>query len=191
MWAALSVALFAGAFLAPFAVWRWRSRGWGLPVRVTVDPEDPRPDAIGGYLAEIARRMDERPERMRIVFDGRNRAGRAIRLDVEGDGALRVFVDGCRPRRVDLRGRWIADHPVPLALDRAVVYVEPVDANRFRVMPDVPFTVPAWVYALCSLAATLGLVLLRIEVLAAVAGLLLGVGARARWSRLAARCRSV
>lgn len=182
---ALIAVLFLVPLLTPFVLLGWRVRRWGLPVRVTVDPDDPRPEAIGEYLVEIARRLDERPERMRIVFDGRNARGRSIRLDQDGDGALRVFVDGCRPRRVDLRRRWIADHPVPLDLKRAVVYVEPVDANRFRVMCGVPFAVPAWVYALCSLAATLGLVFLRAEGVGIALGLLLGcVGTKTLSGRL-------
>ena len=76
-------------------------------MRVVVDPEDPKPSDIAGYLAEIAKRLDERPERMRIVFDGRNVRKRAISLDVETDHALRVTVEGHRASRVDLRGRWI------------------------------------------------------------------------------------
>lgn len=170
MRALVTAALFLGAFCAPPALRWWRARRWGLPVRVAVDPEDPRPAAIGGYLAEIARRLDARPERMRIVFDGRTRDGRAITLDVERDRALRVSVEGFRPRRVDLRGRWIADHPVPLALRRATLYVEPVDANRFRVMASAPFSVPWALYALCSVGATAGLVWVVPELLALCAG---------------------
>ena len=74
---------------------------------------------------------------------------------------------------------------MPLDLKRAVVYVEPVDANRFRVMCGVPFAVPAWVYALCSLAATLGLVFLRAEGVGIALGLLLGcVGTKTLSGRL-------
>lgn len=180
---ALIAALFLVPFILPFLLQWARLRRWGLPVRVVVDPEDPRPEAIGGYLAEIAQRLDARPERMRIVFDGRNARNRAIALDVETDRALRVSVDGHRPKRVDLRARWIADHPVPLALRRAVLYVEPVDANRFRVMRHVPFTVSPVVYVACSVAATVGLVRLSPEILAPVVGLAAGCAAVSAFSR--------
>lgn len=174
MRAALSLALLLAAFAAPFVL-RWaRARRWGLPVSVAVDPDDPQPADICGYFAEIARRLDARPERMRVVFDGRTREGRALALDLDPDGALRVSVDGRRPRRVDLRGRWIADHPVPLSLKRARLYIEPVDANRFRVRTRIPFSVPPLLYVLCSLAATVGIVWLVPELVAPSVGLALG-----------------
>ncbi len=171
---ALISALFLVPFAVPFLVYGVRARRWGLPVRVAMGPDAPRTEALGGYLAEIARRLDERPERMRIVFDGGGSRDRAVSLDVTPDRALRVSVDGHRPRRVDLRGRWIADHPVPLSLKWAVLYVEPVDANRFRVRTRIPFSVPPLLYVLCSLAATVGVVLLVPEVVAAAVGLALG-----------------
>ena len=158
---ALISALFLVPFAAPFLV-RWvRARRWGLPVRVAMGPDAPRTEVLGGYLAEIARRLDERPERMLVVFDG-------------GGSTLRVSVDGHRPRRVDLRGRWIADHPVPLSLRKAVLYVEPVDANRFRVRTRIPFSVPPLLYVLCSLASTVGIVWLVPELVAPSVGLALG-----------------
>ncbi len=171
---ALIVAFFLLSLLLPFLLKWWKMRRWGLPVRVVVDPDDPTPEAICGYLAEIARRLDAQPERMRIVFDGRNAAGRAIGLDLDSDRALRVSVERHRPKRVDLRGRWIADHPVPLSLTRAVLYVEPVDANRFRMMSGVPFEISPLVYVLCSILATIGLVRLSPEILSPVLGLCCG-----------------
>ena len=171
---ALILALFFAPLVLPLLVKCWRMRRWGLPVRVVVDPEDPKPSDIAGYLAEIAKRLDERPERMRIVFDGRNVRKRVISLDVETDHALRVTVEGHRARRVDLRGRWIPDHPVPLALGRRVLFVEPVDANRFRVMTAIPFSVPPVFYVACSLVATWGLVRLSPEILATAIGFAIG-----------------
>ena len=101
---ALISALFLVPFAAPFLV-RWvRARRWGLPVCVAMGPDAPRTEVLGGYLAEIACRLDERPERMRVVFDGGGSRDLAISLDVLPDRTLRVSVDGHRPRRVDLRG---------------------------------------------------------------------------------------
>lgn len=140
-------------------------------MRVIVDPEYPHIDDICGYFAQIAGRLDEQPERMRIVFDGRNASDRAIVLDIDNDGALRVSVGEEDSKRVDLRGRWIADHPMPISLTRAVLYVEPVDSNRFRVMSGIPFDIPAAVYVIGSLIATISLVYLMPEVLFATIGL--------------------
>ncbi|MGN0846992.1 MAG: hypothetical protein ACI4RA_06365 [Kiritimatiellia bacterium] len=174
MRAALTAVCFLVPFLAPLLLRWWRARRWGLPVHVVVSPEAPSPTEIAGYLAEIARRLDARPERMRIVFDGRTARNLAIQLDLEPDGALRVSVEQHRSKRVDLRGRWIADHPVPLSLRRAVLYVDPVDANRFRVMSAIPFGIPPLVYVTCSLAATIGLVRLSPELLLLAIGLFCG-----------------
>lgn len=177
---ALVIALFTVSASLPLLLRWWRMRRWGLPVRVVADPDDPRPGDICGYLAEIARRLDERPERMRVVFDGRNSADRAIALDLGADGELRVSVEGRRAKGVDLRGRWIADHPVPLPLERAVLYVDPVDGNRFRVMSGIPFAVPPYVYAASSVAATIGVVCLSPEIVFSVVGLCVGCLAATR-----------
>ena len=180
MQAVPAILVFTAARLAPLFV-RWMQlRRWGLPVRVVVDPDDPRPEAVAGYFAEIARHLDERPGNLRVVVDGRNVRGRAIVLDIDPDRALRVKVDGHRSHRLDLRGRWIPDHPVPLDLRRAVLYVKPVDANRFRVATSVPFALPVAVHVCASLLAVAGLVWLRPEALAAALGWALGCLAASR-----------
>ena len=166
---ALDIALFATFFALPFAARWWRLRRWGLPVRITVDPDDPRPSVIAGYLAEVARRLDERPERMRVAVEAANVGDRAIALDFTPEGDMTVSVEGHRSRKMDLRRRWIPEHPVPLVLwsrkrrRNVRLYVDPVDANRFRVMSSVPWSPPSWLYVACSLLATLGAVVVSPE----------------------------
>ena len=178
---AVSAALFAAFFALPFAVRWWRLRRWGLPVRVVVDPDDPRPAAIAGYLAEVACRLDERPERMRLAIEAANAAGRAVTLDFTPEGEIVVSVEGHRPKKMDLRRRWIPEHPVPLVLwsrqrrRKARLYVEPVDANRFRVMSAVPHPAPAGLYVACSLLAAAGAILVSPECVAVALGLALGL----------------
>lgn len=170
----VAAVVFVLSASVPFLL-RWaRSRRWGLPVNVYVDPENPRPGDVCGYLAEIARRMDERPERMRVVFHGHCRNGRFPTLDIDKDRRLRVAVPGRRAETVDLRARWIADHRTPLCLRCAELYMEPVDANRFRVMTAPPFAVSRSVYVLCSLVATAGLVLFAPEPVALALGVSVG-----------------
>ncbi len=131
-------------------------------MRITVDPDDPQPKAIAGYLAEVARRLDERPERMSIVIDASNAERRAVSLDFTPQGEMVVSVEGRRPRKLDLRRRWIPEHPVPLVLwsrrqrRKVRLYVDPVDANRFRVMSALPRRVPLAFYVGCSLLAAAG-----------------------------------
>ena len=172
----LALSVLAGVLAAalPWALRLWRARRWGLPARITVDPDAPSAAALADYFATVARRLDERPERMRLVIDGRTTARRALTLDFLPDGAMCTCVEGEKPKRFSLRRRWIPDHPVPLDLRACRLWIEPVDANRFRVMDRVPFRVPAAVYALCALLATAGAVWLAPECFAVAAGLAAG-----------------
>ena len=181
--AAVWIACFALGLAMPQVV-RMLLRKKRLPVRVTIDADDPRPRDVARYLAEIAARLDERPERMRIVFD----APPGVELDLEDDGRLVVRAPGHRVYRFDLRRRWIADHPVPLALSPRpplslrflrplrplTLFVDPVDGNRFRVTDRLPFHIPPAVYFTLSLLAVVGVLLFSPELLLTVTGVALG-----------------
>ncbi len=108
-----------------------------LPVTVQLDPDDPSPRHFAECLAQVAARLDERPERMRMVIRGAAKGGLPVVLDsVEDGSAFRITSGTHRPRRLDLRRRWIAEHPLPLVIRPGVptvLYITPVDANRFRV----------------------------------------------------------
>ena len=183
---ALDIALFAICSALPFAVRWWRLRRWGLPVRIVVDPDDPTPTVIARYLAEVACRLDERPERMRLTVEAVNAGDRAISLDFTPEGEMVVSVEGCRSKKMDLRRRWVPEHPVPLVLwsrkrrRNVRLYVDPVDANRFRVMSSVPCLVPSWLYVACSLLATLGAIIVSPECITVALGLTLGLCLSAR-----------
>ena len=172
----LALTVLAGALAAalPWALRLWRARRWGLPARITVDPDAPSAAALAEYFATVARRLDERPARMRLVIDGRTASRRALSLDFLPDGAMCACVEGEKPVRFSLRRRWIPDHPVPLDLRACRLWIEPVEANRFRVMDRVPFRVPGSVYVFCALLATAGVVGLLPECLAASVGLAAG-----------------
>lgn len=171
---ALSVLAGIFAIALPWALRFWRERRWGLPARITVDPNAPSVAALAEYFATVARRLDERPERMRLVIDGRTAARRALTLDFLPDGAMCACVEGETPVRFSLRRRWIPDHPVPLDLRACRLWIEPVDANRFRAMDRVPFNVSGGVYVLCTLLAVASAVWLVPECLAASVGLAAG-----------------
>jgi hypothetical protein len=192
--AAVWIACFVLGLAMPQVV-RMLLRKKRLPVRVTIDADDPRPRDVARYLAEIAARLDERPERMRIVFD----APSGVELDLEDDGRLVVRVPGRRAYRFDLRHRWIADHPVPLSLAPRqlllgrlgplkllrplkalkllrplILLVDPVDGNRFRVTDRLACHVPIAVYFALSLVAVVGVLLFSPELLLVVTGIALG-----------------
>ena len=204
--AAVWIACFVLGLAMPQMV-RMLLRKKRLPVRVTIDADDPRPRDVARYLAEIAARLDERPERMRIVFD----APSGVELDLEDDGRLVVRVPGRRPYRFDLRHRWIADHPVPLSLAPRqlllgrlgplrrlgplkllrplkalkplkalrplrplILFLDPVDGNRFRVTDRLTCRVPPAVYFALSLVAVVGVLLFSPELLLVVTGTAFG-----------------
>lgn len=108
-----------------------------LPVTVQLDPDDPSPRHLAECLAQVAARLDERPERMRMVIRGAAKGGLPVVMDsVEDGSAFRITCGAHRPRRLDLRRRWIAEHPLPLVIrpgKPTVLFITPVDANRFRV----------------------------------------------------------
>ena len=170
------LSIFAGvaAFALPWMVRLWRTRRWGLPVLIKVDPDAPSADVIAGYFAAVARRLDERPERMSLVIDGRTADRRAISLDFTPDGSMSVMVEGEDSKKFGLRSRWIPDHPVPLKLRSCRLWIEPVDANRFRVMDALPFMVPLTIYAMCSLLAAIGVICVLPECVASAVGLAVG-----------------
>ena len=171
---ALSVLVGIFAIALPWALRFWRARRWGLPARITVDPDAPSAAALAEYFATVARRLDEHPERMRLVIDGRTAARRALTLDFLPDGAMSACVEGEPPKRFSLRRRWIPDHPVPLDLRACRLWIDPVEANRFRVMDRVPFRVPGGVYAACALLAVVSAIWLVPECLAVAIGLAVG-----------------
>lgn len=147
------------------------------PVRITIDPEDPDPRRLAEYFATVAMSMDERPRRMRLTVDARNSGGMKVELDMDRTGAMLVNVEGRRRRRLDLRRRWIADHPVPLCLwsrrhPRRLkrLYLDPVEGNRFRVRECIQFLVPWPFYALCSILAAVGVLFLSPVAMAVAAG---------------------
>ena len=59
----LALSVLAGllAAVVPWALRLWRARRWGLPARITVDPDAPSAAALAEYFATVARRLDERP----------------------------------------------------------------------------------------------------------------------------------
>ena len=181
--AVLAICFAAGAGF-PWLAWMM-FRAKRLPVAVIVDDDDPRPSDVARYFAEIAARLDERPEKMRVVLT----APAGMALDIGSDGRLAVLLPGCRTCRFELRRRWIADHPVPFDLGPrtlprpfrwlcplrpAVLYIDPVDSNRFRVSSCRRHSVPFASYAFLSLAVALAIVLVS-PLLASVAlGMLSG-----------------
>ena len=124
-----------------------------LPVHIWIREENADPQEVAGYFVELARRLDERPRKMRLIVESTVSAS----LDFDPkDGNPVVSVCGERCG-FDIRRRWIPEHPVPLEFGsrQAVLLVDPVEGNRFRVRSGRKIALPGWTYAVFAASATL------------------------------------
>jgi len=104
-------------------------------VSVYTDRDDPSSEELRKYMAEVFADLDANPRKLMLSIDACNNKGAAVSIYMK-DGEPYFKVEGHAPAEADFRGRWIAEHPVPLALPgkgRMKLVLEPVDANRVRV----------------------------------------------------------
>ncbi|MBQ6139664.1 MAG: hypothetical protein IJI54_00125 [Kiritimatiellae bacterium] len=104
-------------------------------VTVTIDRDDPSPVELKGYMAVLFASLDERPRPLLVKMDVRNDRRARVSIDLK-DGEPVFCIEGQRPARADFRGRYIAEHKVPLVLPRfgtCRLVMEPVDDNRVKV----------------------------------------------------------
>lgn len=104
-------------------------------VSVYTDRDDPSPAELKGYMAEVFADLDANPRKLMLSLDVHNNRGSVVKIDMK-DGEPVFVIEGRPPVAADFRGRWIAEHPVPLVLPeygRMKLVLEPVDANRVRV----------------------------------------------------------
>ncbi len=173
----LFFSLFTITFFLPFIILIIKNRYWGLPVTVRIDDADPQATDIASYFAKIAERLDAIPQRMRVTIFAQNEHGYPISMDSDLNGCWVIRVGNQCPYPLNLRRRWIADHPLPYILTekkKQILYIEPVDKNRFRVMEQIPFKIPIPLYAIFSLIAAMGFVWVVPEAFAIAIGGSLG-----------------
>ena len=101
---------------------------------ITADPENPSPQELRRYLAEVFASLDERPRSLYLTIDVRGAGAAEVSLDLE-DGEPVFRIEGQKPAKCRLRRRYLAEHPVPLVLSGgfAALVLEPVSGNRVRV----------------------------------------------------------
>lgn len=121
-----------------------------LPVHIWIREENADPREVADCFVQLARRLDERPQKMRLFVESTVPAS----LDFDPkDGNPVITVCG-RKHRFDIRHRWLPEHPVPLEFGRkpTVLLVDPLDGNRFRVRSGRRIVPPGWSYALLAVS---------------------------------------
>ena len=105
------------------------------------DRADPHPAELKAYMAQVFASLDERPRALDLEIDAANERGASVSIDLS-EGEPVFCVEGHRAVRADFRGRWLAEHPVPLVLrrGRCRLVLEPTSGNRVRVrLPRIRF----------------------------------------------------
>ncbi len=101
---------------------------------VYLDRRDPHPAEFKAYMAQIFASLDACPRKLLLVIDARNEGNAKVSVDLV-DGEIVFSVDGHRSVHASFRGRWLAEHPVPLVLrgGRVRLLLEPASGNRVRI----------------------------------------------------------
>ena len=103
-------------------------------VSVTMPRREPSCEALRRYFAEVFASLDARPRRLLVELDVRNDAGVRFAIDFSR-GELLLRSRGAS-LAVQLRNRYIPEHPVPLELPASGVakfVMTPAGGNRVRV----------------------------------------------------------
>ena len=153
-----------------------------LPVHIWIREENACPREVAGYFVQLAEKLDEWPQKMRLSIESSVPAF----LDFDPkDGNPTISVAG-ETHHFDIRRRWLPEHPVPLVFgpEPTVLLVDPVDGNRFRVRSGRSFRLPWWAYPLFSAVGAVAAVTLHPVAVAIAAALLAVMAAAAVANRL-------
>lgn len=104
-------------------------------IRIYTDRDDPSPASLKGYFAQVFAELDAEPRQLMVVIDVHNDRGSRVSVDLQ-DGDPVFCIEGRKPVRADFRGRWIAEHRVPLVFPeygRTKLVFTPAGGNRVKV----------------------------------------------------------
>ena len=114
---------------------REKVKGGMEHVTIRTDRDDPSPGELKGYFAEVFADLDANPRRLMVAVDVHNDRGALASIAFE-DGEPVFRREDRRDARADFRGRWLAEHPVPLRFPeygRLKLVLEPTTGNRVKV----------------------------------------------------------
>lgn len=130
-----------------------------LPVHIWIREENATPAEIAGYFISIAQRLDERPQKMRLVVE----SSVPSVLDFDPSDGNPVVTVGGGSCKFDVRHRWLPEHAVPLEFGARPValLIDPIEGNRFRVRSGRRIAIPVWSYAVFAASASVSVVTLH------------------------------
>lgn len=102
---------------------------------VVIDPGDPSCRMLKVYIAKVFAELDARPRKLLLTLDVRNDRKAVFTVDYE-KGEPVFAVDGVDSVRASFRGRYLAEHDVPLKLPVSKVskfVLTPTSGNRIKV----------------------------------------------------------
>ena len=82
-------------------------------VAIKVDWDDPSPEELKGYFAEILASLDGHPRMLMLSVTTKNNTGTRFSVSMR-EGEPVFFTNDGRRVKASFRGRWIALHPSPL-----------------------------------------------------------------------------
>ena len=104
-------------------------------VTIRIERDNPSPQRLVGYFAEVFAAMDEYPRQMQVEVRVENEEGLDFELDLE-EGEIVVRAQGKNAARGKMGGRYLAEHPVPIILKSAKptrFVFEPTTGGRVKV----------------------------------------------------------
>lgn len=105
-------------------------------VSLTIDEDDPSPEELRGYFARVFEELDARPRPLLVSVRTRNDRDSLVSLDLGADGNPVFRIEGRSDAAADFRGRYLAEHEIPLAFSRrglTCLVMTPTTGNRVKV----------------------------------------------------------
>ena len=101
---------------------------------IRIDRDDPTAAELRGCFSRVFREQDASPRPVLLTVSTRNSRGELVAVDVKNGNPV-FLIQGRDSSAADFRGRWLADHELPLVLNPpglTRLVVSPTDGNRLR-----------------------------------------------------------
>ena len=100
-------------------------------VTIRIDSDDPSPNELKGYFAEVFSSLDAEPRDLLATIRTANDRGASVSVSME-EGEPVFEIEGRTPVKANFRGRWLAEHPSPMVFSPlgTKLVLSPTGGNR-------------------------------------------------------------